>query len=300
VRAEVTPGTYAEVTFAVSVDGDPYAVIGVDDNAPYAVYHDVSGIPTGTPVTYKAIVADLGGNLNADTVSVTVGEPPPPPPGAGTYAVIHYLRDDGDYGDHTTGDFNDFWGLHLWDDVQDETDWPAPLPFLGEDEYGRFAWVRLAPNATNVGFIIHRGDTKDGTEADRFFNPAATPQIWLRQDDPNTYFNQASAQGFVTIHYQRADDNIQPIGACICGATPSMTSELTSGTPPNGPLTALMISAPTGTYPIVDANQPLNFIIHKGDDRDPGPATRASSPPRTPRSGSCPATRRSMLRREKR
>ena len=29
----------------------------------------------------------------------------------------------------------------------------------------------LASNASNVGFIVHRGDTKDGTDADRFFNP---------------------------------------------------------------------------------------------------------------------------------
>jgi hypothetical protein len=35
------------------------------------------------------------------------------------YAIVHYLRDDGDYGDHTTGDYNDFWGLHLWGDAID-------------------------------------------------------------------------------------------------------------------------------------------------------------------------------------
>jgi pullulanase/glycogen debranching enzyme len=269
VRVNVTPGTYVEVTFAVSVDGEPYAVIGVDDNAPYAVYHDVSGIPAGTPVTYKAIVADLGGNLNADMVSVTVGEPPPPPPGAGTYAVIHYFRDDGNYGDHTTGDFNDFWGLHLWDNIDDTIDWTAPKPFLGEDEYGRFAWVRLAPNATSVGFIVHRGDSKDGTDADRFFNPAATPQIWLRQDDPNTYFNQASAQGFATIHYQRADGIYTDWGLHLWGDAidDGVATEWNVPRPFDG-------IDDFGAYwnvPIVDANEPLNFIIHKGDEKDPGP-----------------------------
>jgi hypothetical protein len=34
--------------------------------------------------------------------------------------------------------FNDFWGLHLWGDIQETIDWTAPKPFLGEDEYGRF------------------------------------------------------------------------------------------------------------------------------------------------------------------
>ena len=31
------------------------------------------------------------------------------------FATIHYHRDDGDYGDNTSPDFNDFWGMHVWD-----------------------------------------------------------------------------------------------------------------------------------------------------------------------------------------
>jgi hypothetical protein len=77
--------------------------------------------------------------------------------------VIHYNRPDGEYGDHTTGDYNNYWGLHLWGDISETIEWTAPKPFLGEDEYGRFAWVKLAPNASKVGFIVHKGDTKDGT-----------------------------------------------------------------------------------------------------------------------------------------
>jgi pullulanase-type alpha-1,6-glucosidase len=275
VRADVTPGTYAEVTFAVSVDGDPYAIIGVDDNAPYAVYHDVSGISEGTSITYKAIVADLGGNLNSDHVTVTVVRiPPPPPPGAGTYAVIHYYRDDGDYGDHTTGDYNDFWGLHLWGDIQETIDWTSPKPFLGEDEYGRFAWVKLAENATNVGFIVHRGDTKDGTNDDRFFNPAATPQIWLRQDDATTYTNQASAQGFATIHYRRADGIYTDWGLHLWGDAIAAGVETTWDAP--RPYDGIDDYGAYWNVPIKDANQPLNYIIHKPsgdsvpDTREPG------------------------------
>lgn len=72
VRADVTPGTYAEVTFAVSIGAGPYAVLGTDDSPPHAVFHDVSGLTAGTPLTYKAIVADLGGNLNAAKVAAQV------------------------------------------------------------------------------------------------------------------------------------------------------------------------------------------------------------------------------------
>ncbi len=279
VSADVTPGTYAEVTFAVSIEGGAYEVIGTDDNAPYAVYHDVSGLPSGTSVTYKAIVADLGGNLNAAKVTVTVKEEiePPPPSSASAYAVIHYLRTDGDYGDHTTGDYNDYWGLHLWGDITETIEWTAPKPFLGEDEYGRFAWVSLAENATNMGFIVHRGDTKDGTDADRFFNPSVTPEIWLRQDDATIYTSQADAQGYVTIRYHRDDgDYGTPSndyntfwGLHLWGDAidPGEGTEWTSPKPPTG-------IDDYGAYwsvAIVDSELPVNFIIHRGDTKDPGP-----------------------------
>ncbi len=116
------------------------------------------------PLSFRAIVNDLSGNLAAAEV-VNIGVDFPEPTGPDTpYAVVHYQRPAGDYGDHTTGDFNDFWGLHLWGDV---TDWQSPKPFLGEDDYGRFAWVELADDTLPVNFIVHQGDTKD-PGADQF------------------------------------------------------------------------------------------------------------------------------------
>ena len=116
-------------------------MIGVDDNAPYAVYHDVAGLAAGTPVEYRAIVTDVSGNLNAAGVTVDVGEVEEPP-GPGTpvdakYAVVHYQRADGDY------------------DRLDARRQRRPRrrrhrprrAFVGEDDYGRFAWVELEPGA---------------------------------------------------------------------------------------------------------------------------------------------------------
>ena len=38
------------------------------------------------------------------------------------------------------------------------------------------------------------------------FNPTTdSPEIWLKQDDPNFYTSRAAAQGYVTIHYHRPD-----------------------------------------------------------------------------------------------
>jgi len=278
VAADVTGNVFAEVTFAASVNGGDYTPIGTDDNPPYRIFYPVTDLPDGATVSFKAIVDDLSGNLNADKVTdiVPVVETPEPPVGGGNpYAVIHYLRTDGDYGDHTTGDFNDYWGLHLWGDITETIEWTNPKPFLGEDDYGRFAWVELADNAQNIGFIVHRGDVKDGTDDDRFFNPAANPEIWLRQDDATTYDSQAAAQGFVTIRYHRDDsdygDPTSPNyddywGLHLWGDAidPSEGTEWTSSKPFDG-------VDDYGAYwnvLVQDVTQPVNFIIHRGDTKD--------------------------------
>ncbi|MEL6890628.1 MAG: pullulanase-type alpha-1,6-glucosidase, partial [Actinomycetota bacterium] len=282
VSADVTDGGFAQVTFAVSVDGGDYAVIGSDDNAPYRVYHDVSDLPVGAIVTYKAIVEDAAGNLASDKVSAIVGEEViPEPPSDLPYAIVHYLRDDGDYGDETTGDFNDFWGLHLWGEAiapEEVTEWPSPKPFLGEDEYGRFAWIALQDTGKPINFIVHRGDTKDGTQDDRSFDPAVTPEIWLRQDDPNAYSNQAEAQGYVTLRYQRPDgdygdptsSNYEDFWGLHIWGDGADASELTEWTSPKPP-TRIEDDGAYWEIAVGDVSQPLNFIIHRGDEKDPGP-----------------------------
>jgi glycosidase len=207
VAASLDRNTPAEVTFAAKVGDGPYMPIGTDDNPPYRVFWDASSV-AGQPdarVSFRAIVNDLSGHLAADQV-VGVGVEVAQPTGPTTpYALIHYQRPGGDYGDHTTGNSNDFWGLHLWGDAiapSEATDWLAPKPFLGEDEYGRFAFVQLANDTAPVNFIVHRGDTKDPDNSPgRSFDPATTPEIWLRQGDGNIYTSQAAAQGHATVHY---------------------------------------------------------------------------------------------------
>ncbi|MGD8586585.1 MAG: alpha-amylase family glycosyl hydrolase, partial [Chloroflexota bacterium] len=268
--------SFTEVTFAVKVNDGDYEILGTDTNAPYRVFYDPSDLSVGTALTFRAITNDLFGHLDSATVSVVVGAEEPPTTGP-TYAVIHYYRDDGDYGDHTTGDYNDYWGLHLWGDIDETIEWTSPKPFLGEDEYGRFAWVKLAPTASNVGFIVHRGDTKDGTTADRFFNPGVTPEIWLRQDEPATYTSQAEAQGYVTIRYHRDDDDY---GTPSADYNTFWGLHLWGDAIADGVGTDWASPRPFdgiddyGAYwnvPIKAVDVPVNFIIHRGDAKDPGP-----------------------------
>jgi len=212
VAAELDEDILAEVTFAVREGDGEWEPIGTDDNAPYRVFYDASHLmgQDDTRLSFRAIVNDLSGHLAADQV-VNIGVEFIEPGGLETpYALIHYNRPAGDYGDHTTGDFNDFWGLHLWGnaiDISETTDWTSPKPFLGEDEYGRFAFIKLADDTQPVNFIVHRGDIKDPVDSpDRSFDPGTTPEIWLKQGDVTVYTSQAEAQGFATVHYACAPD----------------------------------------------------------------------------------------------
>ncbi|MCB0043951.1 MAG: pullulanase-type alpha-1,6-glucosidase [Caldilineaceae bacterium] len=271
---------YAEVTFAVRTSGaSDWTVIGTDDNPPYRVFYDAQDLPTDTQLDFAAVVNDLSGDYAGATVT---GVTPVTDDGGGAggsydYAVIHYLRSDDDYGDAATGDYNDYWGLHLWGDAIDPgegTEWTSPKPFLGEDSYGRFAWIKLQDSSQDVNFIVHRGDTKDGTEADRGFNPNTDgPEIWLKQDDGEFYASQAAAQGYVTIHYQRPDGEYDGWGLHLWGdvIADGVGTEWSSPRPADG-------MDDFGAYwnvPVkpdaVAAGGPVNFIIHNGDDKDPGP-----------------------------
>ncbi|HEX6332494.1 MAG TPA: alpha-amylase family glycosyl hydrolase [Actinomycetota bacterium] len=212
IGAELDADVFAEVTFAVKEGDGDWTPIGTDDNAPYRVFYDAGHLrgEEDPRLSFRAIVNDLSGHLAADQV-VNVGVEFVEPGGPETrYALIHYQRPAGDYGDHTTGDFNDFWGLHLWGNaiaVSEATDWTSPKPFLGEDEYGRFAWVELADDTQPVNFIVHRGDVKDPVDSpDRSFDPATSPEIWLREGDLTIYTSQAEAQGYATVHYGCGSD----------------------------------------------------------------------------------------------
>src|SRR5699024_1373853 len=52
----------AQVTFAWRhVGAQEWTVLGTDDNAPYRVFHDVSTMPKGTMLEYRAVLEDPAG-----------------------------------------------------------------------------------------------------------------------------------------------------------------------------------------------------------------------------------------------
>jgi alpha-amylase len=83
VHADLPDDSPYEVTFLAKVADGDWRSIGTDDNAPYRVYHDVSGHATATAVQYRAVVLDNAGHTRASRVRstevpaprITIGSP---------------------------------------------------------------------------------------------------------------------------------------------------------------------------------------------------------------------------------
>ena len=209
VAAELDAPAFAEVTAAQVGDGD-YVPIGTDDSPPYRVFWDAGEVvdqrqapgcrsgPSSTtcPATWpptrwwawasrwpsppRPPATRWSTTSGPPATTATTPRAAPPTSGACTCGATPSPP-----ARRPTG---------------------PPQPFLGEDEYGRFAFIELANDTAPVNFIVHRGDTKDPADSpDRSFDPAATPEIWLREGDLTVYTSQAEALGHATVHYACTD-----------------------------------------------------------------------------------------------
>jgi glycosidase len=77
IRATVDTDSFAEATFLYRPVGQSeWEVIGVDDNPPYRVFHDVRGMERGTLLEYRVVARDWRGQVAATSSSAVVGEAP--------------------------------------------------------------------------------------------------------------------------------------------------------------------------------------------------------------------------------
>ncbi|MEO7448183.1 MAG: alpha-amylase family glycosyl hydrolase, partial [Humibacillus sp.] len=75
IGAAIPANTFAEVTFLERPVGTTtWTPIGTDDNAPYRVFHDVSGLAKGTLVEYRMLAKDLSGHVSATSTYGIVGD----------------------------------------------------------------------------------------------------------------------------------------------------------------------------------------------------------------------------------
>ncbi|MFJ9695039.1 pullulanase-type alpha-1,6-glucosidase [Kitasatospora sp. NPDC101183] len=258
-----TDGGFNRVSFAAQIGAGPWQTLGTGDTGTYAVTQDLGAVAPGTVVRYKAVVRDPAGHLRSATASFTTGAPAPKPvPTAGSrpYAVVHYNRPDGDY---------DGWNLYAWGDLADGegTQWPAGHPFTGRDAYGAFAYVKLKPGASDLGFIVEKNGVKD-VDADRHLDLGATGEVWLQQGDPTVRtadpgpVNTPPANTAV-LHYHREDGNYDGWGLhdWTGAATPTDWGR---------PLTPVRRDAFGAVFevPLAPGATSLSYILHKGDEKD--------------------------------
>jgi pullulanase len=172
------------------------------------------------------------------------------------WLVVHYQRDDAD------------WALYAWGDIAPGQDFGFPNghPFAGEDSYGRFAWVRLADDARDVGFlVVDRNGIKDVT-ADRHVDPRETAEIWLRPGDPEIYTDGPAdepAPGLAVIHFRRGDGDYTGWGLHAWEGTPQKPHWST-------PLAPIDVDAFGAVFrvPVRPDAVGLRFVVHRGDVKD--------------------------------
>ncbi|MFJ8015218.1 pullulanase-type alpha-1,6-glucosidase [Streptomyces sp. NPDC096339] len=267
LSADVTgngPGALNRVVFAAQTGNGKWQVLGSADHAPYKVTQHIDATtPAGTALRYKAVVVDSAGRTASALADSVTGQTPPTPVPTATqrdYAVVHYNRPDGDYTN---------WRLYAWGDIADgeQTPWPAGHDFTGRDAYGAFAYVRLKPGASSVGYLVIDKDGNKDVSADRTIDVTKTGEIWLEQGrepartDRPAYPPQDTAKA--VLHYQRPDGAYDGWGLHVWtgAANPTDWSK---------PLMPVRTDSYGAVYevPLGAGATSLSYILHKGDEKD--------------------------------
>ncbi|WP_225830935.1 pullulanase-type alpha-1,6-glucosidase [Streptomyces sp. NK08204] len=264
VGADVDGGRLNRVVFAAQVGNGAWQTLGSADHAPYKVTQVIGkDVPAGTALRYKAVVIDSAGHTASTLADSTTGTPAAPEiPRASSrdYAVVHYKRTDGDYAD---------WGLYAWGDLADgeATNWPASHPFVGRDAYGAFAYVKLKPGASTVGFLVIDKDGNKDVSADRSIDVTRTGEVWIEQGNPDIRTQRpdypAQDTTKAVIHYHRADGDYDGWGLHVWtgAANPTDWSD---------PLKPVKTDAYGAVFevPLTEGATSLSYIIHKGGEKD--------------------------------
>ncbi len=262
LSADVSGGGLNRLVFAAQTGNEKWQVLGSADHAPYKVTQHVTA-PAGTPLRYKAVVVDSAGRTASALAASVAGQAPPvevPTATQRDYAVVHYNRPDGDYTD---------WRLYAWGDIADgeATPWPAGHGFTGRDAYGAFAYVRLKPGASSVGYLVIDKDGNKDVAADRTIDVTKSGEIWLEQGKEPARTDRPAYppqdQGKAVLHHQRPDGAYDGWGLHVWtgAATPTDWSK---------PLLPTRTDAYGAVYevPLAAGATSLSYILHKGDEKD--------------------------------
>ncbi|MEU4007613.1 pullulanase-type alpha-1,6-glucosidase [Streptomyces pseudogriseolus] len=264
VTADVQGGQLNRVVFAARTGNGTWQTLGSADHAPYKVTHTVGAdVPAGTALRYKAVVIDSAGRTASALAASTTGVPPAeeePTAASREYAIVHYQRPDGDYQD---------WSLYAWGDLADgeATEWPAGHAFTGRDAYGAFAWVKLKPGASDVGFVVVDKDGTKDVATDRTIDVTRTGEVWIKQGDETVTTERpeypAQDTTKAVLHYHRADGNYDGWGL----HTWTGAAHPTDWAKPLEPVKTDSYGA-VFEVPLAEGATSLSYILHKGDEKD--------------------------------
>ncbi|MFG3548504.1 pullulanase-type alpha-1,6-glucosidase [Streptomyces sp. NPDC047725] len=264
LTADVAGGQLNRVVFAAQTGDGTWRTLGSADHAPYKVTDTIARTtPAGTALRYKAVVVDSAGRTASATAASTTGTPPAPEvPTAVSrdHAIVHYKREDGNYQD---------WGLYAWGDLADgeATTWPDSHPFTGRDAYGAFAYVKLKPGASSVGFLVIDEDGDKDVAADRTIDVTRTGEVWIEQGEERVLTERpeypAQDTGKAVLHYHRADGDYDGWGLHVWSGAANPTDWAKPlrpvGTDPFGAVFEVPLTAGATS---------LSYILHKGDEKD--------------------------------
>lgn len=191
-----------------------------------------------------------------------------------TDATLHYHRRNADY---------EGWGLHVWGPTsQTGVTWEAPLAPAGKDDFGIFWLVGMQEGGEFLNYIVHRDNEKDPGPDQQLQFAATGCEIWLVQGQETQYISPESAlvsfevqltaaprptDHQILIHYRRSQADYDGWGLHVWGPTAEEGVTWTEPLMPEG-------QDDFGIYWLVDMQagaEVLNYIVHKGDEKDPGP-----------------------------
>ncbi|MBX9393074.1 pullulanase-type alpha-1,6-glucosidase [Streptomyces sp. TRM72054] len=264
LTADVEGGQLNRVVFAAQTGTGKWRTLGSADHAPYKVTHTIGkDVEPGTALRYKVVVIDSKGRTASATAAPTTGTPPteqPPTASSRDYAIVHYHRPDGNYAD---------WGLYAWGDLADgeSTTWPDSHPFTGRDAYGAFAYVKLKPGASTVGFLVIDKDGNKDVAADRTIDVTQTGEVWIEQGKETVRTERpeypAQDTSKAVLHYHRADGAYDGWGIHVW----SGAAQPTDWSKPLMPVKTDSYGA-VFEVPLTEGATSLSYIIHKGDEKD--------------------------------
>jgi pullulanase len=180
---------------------------------------------------------------------------------------VHYFRPDGNYAG---------WTIYAFNDTTEPNNFAGgPVAVTGTDSFGVYFDVGVTAGATNVGLILHNGNTKDpgpnqavdpATQGNQFWELSGSDVMLTAQ--PATGADPAVPPGHARIHYFRPDGNYDNWSLYPFGATTDptgtfcTTEDYYSGYDSYGPY-----------FDVGVTNGQLGFIIHNCSTgvKDPGP-----------------------------